>query len=481
MRANAGVIAVWGVAALAVAAAFASVDRLTRLDDEWWLNWAIAGVVVVGGALWSRRVAQPAWRAIPAVLLALGALPWLSWGPAIPSGGAGPSVVLITLDTFRVDRLGELTPNLGHLMDEGVTFTQAVTTAPLTAPAHASVLTGLEVRDHGLVRNGAQVAVPTVVEAAAARGWPAAAFLSARVLDRHTGLQAGFTHYDDAFSWGARFGQAGPSQRKGGETVARAVRWAKAQSGPNLLWVHLYDAHLPYTPDASFVPSPEATAAARQADREQTGISVDGRHAHEGELLYNAEIRTVDAAVGTLLAALPPETIVFVVGDHGEALGEQGYWFNHGALLHEAALHVPMIVRWQGKFTPGSRDSRLMPITKIAALLDEATGGPPAQLDTPSVLAYTPGQQNRNPIRSSPGRDAPPAAARRYDGRKIVVYGQTPAQFYDLTSDPGELTPKKVPEPLTADVPELQRSAEEAAPALDAATASWLQSLGYVE
>ena len=359
---------------------------------------------------------------------------------------AGRDVVLVTLDTFRADHAGVgLTPRLDRLAAEGTAFSQAFSPIPLTGPAHATMWTGRPPWAHGLSRNGARLgaAVETAAQRAHANGWRTGAFLGSRVLDDSTGLDVGFDVYDDRFGLdqrvagalgGTGFGREG-AERAGAEVVDRAIRWWGTTGGPRLLWVHLYDAHLPYAPDV--LPAAAALAAARAQDRAQErGIGdLEGRHAAEGRLLYAAEIRQVDALLGRILDAVGPDAVVIVLGDHGEALGEHGYWFNHGAMLHDPALHVPFVVRWPG--APAGTDDRLVGIDVVAAFVDAAVGGRPMPGGAaPAIEAWTPGQQNRRGLMPGAG----PVAATRTRLDKVVVDG-TGARRFDLVADPAELAP----------------------------------------
>ncbi|MEO8033129.1 MAG: sulfatase-like hydrolase/transferase [Acidobacteriota bacterium] len=228
------------------------------------------------------------------------------------------SVVLLTLDTFRADRLSAATPNLNGLAASGVRFENSSSPVPLTLPAHASILSALLPLHHGLRNNGAGVFPadrPMLATVLGAAGYRTGAFVSAFVLDHRFGLNRGFSTYDDEIARDPNSVSSAEAERVGGETVDRALRWLAARDArPSFLWVHLYDAHAPYAPPA---PYPQT---------------------------YDGEIAYVDMQVGRLLAAIDPATtIVAVVGDHGEALGEHGE-LTHGLLLYEPTIHVPMIV-----------------------------------------------------------------------------------------------------------------------------------------
>src|SRR5262245_50119282 len=261
--------------------------------------------------------------------------------PALVASGCGRgeahSVLLVTFDTTRADALGaygctpSVTPNLDRLASEGVVFEQAYTVAPLTVPAHASLLTGLVPPRHG-VRDNGRSALPasadTLAEVLRARGFETAAFVSALVLDRGFGLDQGFERYDQP-PLVERVKGDEKVERSARETTLAATRWlAERERGqPFFLWVHLYDAHNPY------VPPPDDLARA-------------------GGDAYRGEIAAVDDAVGVLLDALharglDSEPLIVLTADHGESLGEHGERI-HGALCYEAAVRVPLVFRFPG-------------------------------------------------------------------------------------------------------------------------------------
>ncbi|HKQ63293.1 MAG TPA: sulfatase-like hydrolase/transferase, partial [Candidatus Polarisedimenticolaceae bacterium] len=206
-----------------------------------------------------------------ALLLAAGAL-----SAAAP---ARPSILLVTIDTLRADRVGcygyaaAETPNFDRLAREGVRFAEARSPAPLTLPAHASLLSGLlpprtGVRDNGIFRLGE--AAPHLAVALKAAGYRTAAVVGSVVLDRAYGLARGFDAYDDNQRVGER--AAFDYLERGASQVAEAaVRELRSLAPPFLLWVHLYDPHRPWV-------APESYAR---------------RHPDRG---YDAEIAFADAA-----------------------------------------------------------------------------------------------------------------------------------------------------------------------------------------
>ena len=274
---------------------------------------------------------------------ALAAVTLIASGCARPrpaASGAGCNVLLITLDTVRADHIGAYgyrkieTPNLDRLASEGVRFADAGSPVPLTLPSHATILSGLLPPHHGVRNNGAErfpEDPATLATQLAAAGYRTGAFIGAFVLDRRFGLVRGFDRYDDDIPR-ERVADL-DAERPGRVVTDRAVAWLSEKSEkPFFAWVHLYDAHAPYTPPEPF--------RALYADRP-----------------YDGEIAEVDAQVGRLLAELDRQgladrTIVAVVGDHGEELGEHGE-LTHGLLVYEPSLHVPLLVRAPGVLPPG--------------------------------------------------------------------------------------------------------------------------------
>src|SRR5262245_49569433 len=185
---------------------------------------------------------------IPAVILIVGGI-WLWPRPK-------PPVLLITLDTTRADRLGcygyggGRTPVLDALAEGGVLCERAYTVAPLTLPAHASLLTGLYPAENGVRTNGRgrlDDEIPTLAEVFRRQGYDTGAFVASFVLDRKFGLARGFKTYDDDFGGDEPVTDALHRQRHGKAVVDAALAWLKEKrSGPFFCWVHLYDPHFPY-------------------------------------------------------------------------------------------------------------------------------------------------------------------------------------------------------------------------------------------
>lgn len=257
-----------------------------------------------------------------------------------------PNVILITLDTTRADHLpcygysNVQTPHLDSLVKKGILFEQCTASSPLTLPSHASMLTGLYPTYHGVRVNG-NTAISeqhwTLAELYSQEGYQCGAFIGAFVLDGRWGLKQGFHHYDDQFDL-RKYKQLDLAgvQRPGNEVIDAALAWLEShKESPFFAWVHLYDPHTPYEPPEPYY------------SQYNTGLIG----------LYDGEIAFTDEQIGRCVSwlmqnELEKETIVAIIGDHGEGLGDHGERA-HGYYIYEYAVQVPFIIitpfeRFQG-------------------------------------------------------------------------------------------------------------------------------------
>lgn len=262
-------------------------------------------------------------------------LAWLGCGcsqaPSAPEPAAAqdpPSILLVTLDTTRADSLGLEsdqieTPSLEALAARGTVFTQAWTTAPMTLPAHTSMLTGLYPAEHGVRENSRFVAASHTLlgERLRQAGYTTAAFVSGYPLKRSFGLARGFDHYDDHLG-------EGNAERRADETTGRALEYlGSAGSGPVFVWVHYFDPHEPYAPPEPF-------------------------RSRYASAPYLGEIAFMDQEAGRLIEGFEQHcqgasSRILVLGDHGEGLGDHGEAL-HGDLLYQSVMRVPMIMAGTG-------------------------------------------------------------------------------------------------------------------------------------
>ncbi|HWZ82002.1 MAG TPA: sulfatase-like hydrolase/transferase [Terriglobales bacterium] len=354
------------------------------------------------------------------------------------------NVILITLDTTRADRMGflgskrGLTPNLDALSRQSVVFTHAYAQVPVTTASHATILTGTYPQFHQVNDFGVPLAedVPYAPPILKARGYQTAAFIGSLVLDPAARSAPGFDRGFDTFDGGFRRRHPGESryqsiERRGGEVVARALAWiAQHPRGPFFVWVHLYDAHDPYDP-----PEPYKTRYASAP--------------------YDGEIAYADSVVGKFLSQLRAHglfenSLIAVMADHGEALGEHGEE-THGIFLYDETIHVPLLFKLPAEKTAGKRIENRVELVDVLPTILQGVGVPvPAEVQGQSLLALTKapiatsGANKQQPIADRPAYSESDYPHRTFgwstlralrSGKYLFVEAPRP-ELYDQSIDP---------------------------------------------
>ena len=360
-----------------------------------------------------------------------------------------PNVLVVTIDTCRADRIGSYgyglarTPTIDALATEGVLCTDAITTAPITMPAHSSILTGLYPPAHGVRDNGAYALsdeAVTLAERLKLAGYDTHAIVSAMVLSRRYNLTQGFDAYDDDLYAEDQPPMFMIPDRPAQRTGQRAVDWltereASGPDSPFFMWVHFFDPHHPHqarVPDQHLIPTP-----------------------------YDAEIAQADDGLEKLIGWLEANdqldnTLVVLTADHGESHGEHGEK-THAIFVYDATVRVPLILRYPALLPTGKtyegpvRTVDIVP-TVLAAL--DLPGGEDTQgmnllpafrgeIAPPSLPQYS------ESLLSELGFGMAPLYAVRLDGYKYIRAPRP--ELYDLKVDPKELTN------LYAEKPEIAR------------------------
>jgi choline-sulfatase len=246
----------------------------------------------------------------------------------------GAPIVIISIDTLRSDHLpaygydGVETPAIDALRQDAILYERAYSHTPLTLPSHVSLFTGRLPTRHGVRDNigydfdaSKHPYLPKILREA---GYATGGAVSAYVLRGATGMGDSFDFYEDGVSWRPTE-VMGNSQRSGRETARLALDWLRSvESRPFFLFLHMYEPHTPYTP-------PEPFAARYRASP------------------YDGEIAEADAVVGQILDELKErglydKSIIVLLSDHGEGLGDHGE-AEHGIFLYREALQVPLLVK----------------------------------------------------------------------------------------------------------------------------------------
>lgn len=461
--------------------------------------------------------------------------------------GRASDIVLISLDTCRADSLGAYgnpevrTPILDRLSLTGALAEDAVTSIPVTTPAHASLLTGFDPPRHGSRFNAVPVdpAIRTLAETLRDCGYATGGFISAfPVTHDVSGLGRGFDVFDqlltpDRFhpliyrstllAGFGRFSMFRPAERKWFRTISSVTRWWASESArPRFTWVHFYDPHFPYEPRPIFrkMYCPDKPQF-DQSVFEIAALNAGGGHPEtariaEYKALYLGEISSVDHAVEELVRALFQsdrfkDTIFVVVADHGESLDEHNYYFSHGENLYDPSLKIPLLIAYPGVVSertilPGQYPLHVVP-GMIHSLLDipmpdhsepyrqtvravhDAMTRDPAH--APSIKSYCESGAGVYTTVHVPRDDRIRRKKRgiRTHRRKLILHEDGTVAGYDLDSDPQE-TQEILPEENTetmalfADLTDYIRTADPAdrqPPHLPAADAiERLRALGYI-
>ncbi len=403
------------------------------------------------------------------------------------------NVVLLTVDTLRADRLGAYghdgarTHHIDSLARDGVVFEQASTPVPRTTAAVASLFTARHPHEHGAVEVGERLSAEggtTLAEVLRDAGWRTGGFSSNGVASALQGLDRGFDTFvgirelrrRHAIRQNWRPARAGEKERAEAVTD-EALRWLDAVDGPFFLWMLHLEPHFPYEPPPRFIDGARAQDfwlyQEARTWRPRLGtlyFNLNGRSAAalpRAAELYDGEVAAVDAQVGRLMEALSARddatrTLVVLTSDHGESLGEHGYFFEHGAFAYQATLHVPLIFSGAG-IPAGRRLDQPVSLLDVAPtvaslagvgwpassagsgedlsrLLFAAAAAPPSRLvfaESGSAL------RPQNPSRVLGGRRSGRAGggreAFRYvrRGRFVAVRREGRLALYDAERDPG--------------------------------------------
>ncbi len=462
-------------------------------------------------------------RALPLLLAVAGCAP--------QPRSSEPNVVLVVMDTVRVDHLGaygyerDTTPFLDELVTAGTRFDRAWSTSSWTLPAHASMFTGLLPRDHGATQQHLKLRGKPALLAEQLRGagYQCAGFTNNPWVSSRTGLEAGFEHFEELWRASER-----PFSPLGDPSSTAVRRWLEGERDPErpfFLFVNLMEAHGPYEPgwrsalELSGGLLDTLTTHHRYRSVGELGLvrswylgdaPLDPRVLEAARELYDAELRDVDAAVARIVRAVdevsdPATTTVVVVTDHGESFGEHGH-VGHAFNVYEPLLRVAAVARGPG-FEAGAVESRPVQLTDVYSTLLGVAGvelGPGGEgrdwralSDEPRTLtaSYAFPEQvldtfppvERDSERLDPHRRSFGVAL---DGRfKLIRDSNGREELYDLLNDPAELEPiegsaEGRAEPLRRAIGRVnrgKRAPEARLEGLDGETEAALRELGYLE
>jgi len=387
-----------------------------------------------------------------------------------PPAPAPPNVLLIVLDTVRRDHLSTYgyprttTPHLSRLAAAGARYDDVLAPAPWTVPSHATLMTGLPPAVHGAHHEHPVLGpdVTTLAERFAAAGWRTGGFSANPFVGRPARLDRGFEVFRRIDEGGRAVNAAILEfvDRRGKTDEPSKANDTHAPDAPWFVFANYMEAHMPYVglPEdvrLRFMPgTPESIKLSPLEAQTDAHLYACGEKAPSPELLatlvdlYDAALAHLDAIVGELLGELELEdanTIVVVVSDHGELLGENGRVEHQWSLL-EPLLRVPLIVKAPGRLEAGSTIDAPMGLADVHDLVLDLAG-----IGTPSDAQRATGErvaEYHRPLRLLKGvGELEPGCEEKLDRRLVAVRdgrfklewsSNGAPSLYDLETDPGE-------------------------------------------
>jgi arylsulfatase A-like enzyme len=374
---------------------------------------------------------------------------------------------------------------LDRLAREGLLFARAISTSAWTKPAIPTLMTGLHPAAHGVGETSytdrLPASVPLLQDALRAAGWRAGSFAANPLGSTLSGLERGFGAAYTPRHWRGAIGDL--ANPEAAQLHAALLAWLDEEPDlPFFAYVHTLEPH----------------------EWERARYAADPPRGWDP---YDAAVHDADRRLGELLRELDSRgrrTLLVVVSDHGESLGEHGVK-NHGTTLFQPELHVPLLF-WAAGELPPMTVTEPVSLQDVAPSILELVGLPALPQANGESLASFP-REGRAPARAAPagvsselGRYVwTPTAPRGHslvapDGGKRIELEGAAAVGYDLTADPCEVRPLPgIAEQLAAGQTShrtlesaararfVERHGTGAAGPVDAGAVEQLRALGYVE
>lgn len=322
-----------------------------------------------------------------------------------------PNILVIVVDTLRADHLSSYgysrptSPNIDQLANQGVLFENAISTSSWTQPAHASILTGRYVYEHGADGKPLDNRFPTIGEALIARGYLTGAFsANFEAFNRSLGYGRGFIHFEDYYRSvnsmvvNTLYGrliefylmhkilgfEAKIDRKLAPEINQSFLNWLdNNQRKPFFAFLNYFDAHDPYMPPQPYrskfskITNPGGLINTNW-DMNHIYVSLTSEQL-QGEIdAYDGAIAYIDEYIGKLFIeledrGLAKNSIIVVLSDHGEMFGEHDL-LHHANSLYREVIEVPLTLWWPDRIPSGIRIKMPISIAAIPETLEDLIG-----------------------------------------------------------------------------------------------------------
>ncbi len=376
------------------------------------------------------------------------------------------NLIMCSLDTLRADHLSclgnerGLTPNLDRIAREGSIFSQTYATDIPTQPSHTAIFTGQFGIKTGIVSHFHPAAylpeetlwLPSLLRR---NGYTTGA------VDHLFAMKDWFIRgYDDYMP------PPGRSRSPGSVINGIGLPWiTEHKDDPFFLFLHFWDAHIPYVPPSPFKERFSHGTAGR-IDPDITA-KLEGRPSYplfKQNLydfldsmpnldyiadLYDAEVAYLDHEIGQIFHHLEQEglledTMVVIFGDHGENMTEHDAWFDHAG-LYDSVTHVPLLMWAPGKIPVAAPDA-MVTLADILPTILEALELPEAEgISGRSLYPLMRGETttHRDAVMLSEATWQASRAIRTPEWKYIkylqsTIYGRDGVELYNVIDDPHE-------------------------------------------
>ncbi len=378
------------------------------------------------------------------------------------------NVIFCSLDTLRADHLSclghgrGLTPNLDRIASEGALFSQAYATDIPTQPSHTALFTGQFGVNTGIVSHfhpasyldEATLWLPSLLRR---NGYTTGA------VDHLFAMKDWFIRgYDDYMP------PPGRSRSPGSVINEIGFPWISDHAGDDFfLFLHFWDAHIPYVPPSPFKERFTHGSAGRidplttekLESRPSYPLFKQNLYDFLGSMpnldyiadLYDAEVAYLDYEIGRLFnhlgeLGLLEDTMVVLFGDHGENMTEHDSWFDHAG-LYDSVVHVPLIV-WAPGRVPTIESPAMVTLVDVLPTVLEVLGLPEADgINGRSLMPLIRQETatHREVVMLSESTWQAARGVRTAEWKFIkylqcTIYGRDGVELYDLTNDPEEQT-----------------------------------------